>query len=440
MNQLKIIITSLFSSLLISLTSFSQMADFDGSLKIGNDTAANAEAGTIRWNPTTKNFEGYNGQNWMSLTNGISPIAYYISNDEELKEAVQSNASHIVLINDIQLNSSITLNNPVLIESSGTSKTIEGTEVFYIDGNGITIQNISFQSTGTGNAITIKSGIENLCLNHLTFDNYSRAIYKSGGPEADWTRNIKIMNTAVNNSTISGAIGTISINRKVENILIDKVTINGSGGEGIEIANDCSGQISNVVIKNTAEIGLELWNTSNDALPYASFEVTNVTVRDCGLWGISFADARVTGSNLSTHNTVGIGIEIVSDTEYSYKPVQLSNILISRVKFNETNNYPAIGISIDQHAGANISNFHIQGLEVNPFPERQSFGIQARLSEHFSIHDGQFVNLDIGIMIQGENQLAQNGSIMDNRFLNVVENFNAFGSEQNIDTDNNKSW
>jgi len=433
MNHLKIVIIPLFISLLISFTSFSQIADFDGGIKIGNQPDANSEAGTIRWNSTTQNFEGYNGQNWMSITNGFAPIAY-VSNELELKNVVESNAAHIVLVSNIELNSRITLAQPVFIESNGTQKTINGKDVFLVSGDSITIQNIRFNSDGSGNAITINSGIESLCLNHLTFNNYSRAIYKSGNAQVEETSNLKIMNTAVNNSKISGETGTISIDWKVQNILIDNLIIDGSDGEGLEIANGCSGQISNVVIKNTAKIGLELWNTTNVAYPYASFEVNNVSVRDCDFFGISFAAARVTGSNLSTYNTLGFGIEIVGGSDrYDYKPVQISNILVSGVRLEGGN---AIGISIDRHAGANISNFHIEGLEE----PQTSWGIQVLLSEHFSIHDGQFVNLDLGIMVQGKNFLSQNGSIMDNRFLNCKPEINSFAPEQNVDKDNNLSW
>ena len=167
--------------------------------------------------------------------------------------------------------------------------------------------------------------------------------------------------------------------------------------------------------------------------------MTNVSVRDCNAWGVSFHGARVVATNISTHNTVGFGVEIVGNigTGYDYKPVQISNLIISGIKSSSN----AIGISLDKHAGANISNFHIEGLETNPdtgLPQ-STFGIQARLSEHFTIHDGQFVNCNRGIMLQGGTQLSRDATIMDNRFLNC--GVNIFNQAQNIDTDhNNVSW
>lgn len=46
----------------------SQTLDVNGKLKIGND-ANTPEAGTMRFNNTTSEFEGYNGLTWVSLSN-----------------------------------------------------------------------------------------------------------------------------------------------------------------------------------------------------------------------------------------------------------------------------------------------------------------------------------------------------------------------------------
>ena len=41
--------------------------DVAGEIKLGTNTRP-AEAGMVRWNPTTRDFEGYDGTNWLSLT------------------------------------------------------------------------------------------------------------------------------------------------------------------------------------------------------------------------------------------------------------------------------------------------------------------------------------------------------------------------------------
>src|SRR5688572_18034858 len=41
--------------------------EVNGKIKLGNDVTT-SEAGTIRWNTTTNDFEGYNGSEWLSLT------------------------------------------------------------------------------------------------------------------------------------------------------------------------------------------------------------------------------------------------------------------------------------------------------------------------------------------------------------------------------------
>lgn len=42
--------------------------DVNGRIKVGNSTDSAVEAGTIRWNESTGDFEGYNGTEWLSLT------------------------------------------------------------------------------------------------------------------------------------------------------------------------------------------------------------------------------------------------------------------------------------------------------------------------------------------------------------------------------------
>ena len=46
--------------------------EVNGSIIIGGETNANAVAGTIRWNPVTEDFQGYDGYSWKSLTGGAS--------------------------------------------------------------------------------------------------------------------------------------------------------------------------------------------------------------------------------------------------------------------------------------------------------------------------------------------------------------------------------
>ncbi|MBK9256183.1 MAG: hypothetical protein IPM42_11905 [Saprospiraceae bacterium] len=45
-----------------------EQLDVNGAINIGNTTNANPEAGTIRWNPATSDFEGFDGNEWKSLT------------------------------------------------------------------------------------------------------------------------------------------------------------------------------------------------------------------------------------------------------------------------------------------------------------------------------------------------------------------------------------
>ena len=47
------------------------MLEVDGKIKIADDNSS-AESGMIRWNTSTSDFEGYNGSEWVSLTQSLS--------------------------------------------------------------------------------------------------------------------------------------------------------------------------------------------------------------------------------------------------------------------------------------------------------------------------------------------------------------------------------
>ena len=55
----------------LSISSFAQnpgSIEIESSIKIGTDDRTNPPAGTIRWNPSTGDFEGFDGSEWLSLT------------------------------------------------------------------------------------------------------------------------------------------------------------------------------------------------------------------------------------------------------------------------------------------------------------------------------------------------------------------------------------
>lgn len=57
---------------LVSEYASAQMGDIEvaGTLKIGSNTEAEPGEGTIRYNSQTADFEGFNGEYWISFTSG----------------------------------------------------------------------------------------------------------------------------------------------------------------------------------------------------------------------------------------------------------------------------------------------------------------------------------------------------------------------------------
>jgi hypothetical protein len=52
----------------IGTSSPSEALDVNGAIKIGANSAPGTQAGTIRWNEETQDFEGFTGTKWKSLT------------------------------------------------------------------------------------------------------------------------------------------------------------------------------------------------------------------------------------------------------------------------------------------------------------------------------------------------------------------------------------
>lgn len=71
MKRLLILFTALYLSYFTTISAqTSVQLDVAGKIKIDDD-ASTPQAGMIRWNTTTQDFEGYNGTVWVSLTSFI---------------------------------------------------------------------------------------------------------------------------------------------------------------------------------------------------------------------------------------------------------------------------------------------------------------------------------------------------------------------------------
>jgi len=87
-----------------------QIATFDGAIKLSNDTAQINQPGVINWNSDSKNFEGYDGQQWQSLTFNPQSIGVtFVYNEAEFNEAISLNKTHIVIMDSIMLSSKLHL-------------------------------------------------------------------------------------------------------------------------------------------------------------------------------------------------------------------------------------------------------------------------------------------------------------------------------------------
>jgi hypothetical protein len=117
----------------IGQTNPQELLDVNGGIRLGNSTGSNA--GTLRWTGT--DFEGYNGTDWVSLTEGLSSV---------------SNVSTVIKTTNETVNNSSTLQN-----DDELFFTVGANEVwafrFVVQGNSGTTPDFRFAVTAPGGAV-----------------------------------------------------------------------------------------------------------------------------------------------------------------------------------------------------------------------------------------------------------------------------------------------
>ena len=104
----------------------SQELEVEGSIKIGDDSSANPAAGTVRWNPNTNDFEGFDGDSWRSLTKGNS---WHDNSINETKKVIASDAD-----DDHEFGYSVSIHGNYAIIGSRKADTFGAAYVFFRSG------------------------------------------------------------------------------------------------------------------------------------------------------------------------------------------------------------------------------------------------------------------------------------------------------------------
>ncbi len=134
------ILTLFISALLINLDARAQvLLDIEGAILIGDSDQLSPEIGTIRWNPSLLDFEGYTDAGWESLTNNANLYNLFGSNNQPLKEF------EIPLIQDSigkeKIGISLDIdNNTIIVGSQGGSLSDMGTAYIFERNNGLWTQ------------------------------------------------------------------------------------------------------------------------------------------------------------------------------------------------------------------------------------------------------------------------------------------------------------
>ncbi|RKD92874.1 right-handed parallel beta-helix repeat-containing protein [Mangrovibacterium diazotrophicum] len=368
----------------------------------GNNDTISAE-GMIRYDADDKDFLGYNGTEWKSLTAEASATTTgdYISTEAELKTAIENQVSNIVIDADFEITSPITIAYSLRMESLGAPKTIstKGTNAFTINASNVTIDNILFASSGGGVALSIESGLTDVTLSNLRMSAFERAIYKNGSAGSSQTSRLTFNNIKVLNSVNSGETAAVCILGNVDDLSIEDMTIDESQGKGIFIMYSCSGQLDRIKISNTAHDALTLAKNTTSESPTKSFSLANISINSTDGNGLIISESSATTSNVTVKNATGSGIEITGSSTDINPPVSLTNLNISGTKASGTNSY---GIMLKGDATATISNFYITGTSTSAVDD-QAVGVYALDSQNFIVNGGIFMKLGKLISVETSN-------------------------------------
>ena len=368
----------------------------------GNNDTISAE-GMIRYDAQNKDFLGYNGTDWKSLTAEASSTTTgdYISTEAELKTAIQNQVSDIVIDADFEITSPLTISYSLRMTSLGAPKTIstKGTNAITISASNVTIENLLFVSSGGGIAISIESGLTDVKLSDLRISAFERAIYKNGSAGSAQTSRLAFNNIKVLNSVNSGSTSAICVLGNVEDLVMDQIVVDGTSGRAITVQYACSGQLDNIKINNGQSDGLSLLENTTSSAPSRMISLSNVNINTTTGKGIVISQSAATISNATITAATGSAIDLTGSTSDFNPPVTLSNLNISRTKVSGTNSY---GITLKADATATISNFYITGTSTSSV-DSQAVGVYALDSQNFIVNGGIFMKLGKLISVETSN-------------------------------------
>lgn len=372
-------------------------------LVISGTSDASAEEGMIRYNSETKDFTGYTGAEWKSLTAeaASATTADYISTEAELKTAIQNQLSAIVIDADFEITSPLTISYSLRMTSAGAPKTIstKGTNAITINASNVTIENLLFASSGGGTAISIESGQTDINLKDLRISAFEQAINKNGSAGSAKTSRLSFNNIKVLNAVNSGSTAAIAVLGNVEDLVMDQIVVDGTSGRAITIQYACSGQLDNIKINNGQSDGLTLLDNTTSSAPSKMISLSNININTTSGKGIVISQSAATISNASITAATGSAIDITGSGADFNPAVTLSNLNISRTKVSGTNSY---GITLKADATATISNFYITGTSTSSV-DSQAVGVYALDSQNFIVNGGVFMKLGKLISVETSN-------------------------------------
>ncbi|MBK7427360.1 MAG: right-handed parallel beta-helix repeat-containing protein [Saprospiraceae bacterium] len=340
---------------------------------------------------------------YLPVTN-LTTNAKYLTIQSAIDAAI---AGDIIDCDEWIFNERVNINKTITLQGSGNNTIIEGTG-----------------TPGSGHAIQISNGVQNVTIKDLRIQNFSGV----GGIAAMQNNSgLEVNNVTLNNITPGGgALGAIHVSGGggINNIdILNNTVTNTGGGRAIVIWDGFKQNINisgNVVTNNTGCCGIELQDGTASGVTITNNQITNMGDNAIGVVGLTSG----AGPNVISGNTIvdcgRFGIEVKlpygtgSDTGDGSIVVQNNNISQSAsfVTLRPTEERDLGGIVIirrgylgsenneDIPQGVVVRNNTIAGyIQDNPGSNSDGFGIVVEGISH-QVLNNTLNNNDVGLQVQ----------------------------------------
>lgn len=251
-------------------------------------------------------------------------------------------------------------------------------EVINVTGSNITVQDLRIERTpsaGTKSQIVVNGSAERIRLQRLELLGSSRHAIDVSAAVGVWMEDIYAYRPYEHGITVHANVDDVSI----EGVVVIEAGYNNANpdaGKGIGVSTGVTNaRIDDVYVKDSNQIGIELFGASGDVDPVEFFTITNCVIEHTGdgAGGLSLDNAR----DGTVAGVVVRGSTRAFEVAGGSKRVSMSAL--------ETSGCSGVGLSVSNNSGDDDNDPEDITVSSMVITEPESFGIQITKAKSFSI-------------------------------------------------------